>query len=281
MTITIRTIAEADLAVADAIQIAAYGTGSRAAQIRLYLKLQPDGWIIASLDGEPAGFGGIVSYGPLACVGLVSVVPALQRRGVAAAMMAYLLDWAAARGGPAIALDASNSGAPLYERLGFVDDEKTVVFVRDDCLSALREPVRAVPLQAGDIPDLVAFDVPIFGAARAAVFRHLLADLPGRAFVSRDSSGQVAGYLFAQPETIGPWAARTAADAEGLLAAALRLEFGSGPRVLAPGSNASAAPLLMRYGFSPRRSLRHMRLGGDGPLGQRNLLYGLASFAIG
>ena len=54
-----------------------------------------------------------------------------------------------------------------------------------------------------------------------------------------------------------------------------------GPGALVPSSNPDAAALLMRYGFSPQRSLRHMRLGGSGPVGLRERLYGLASFAIG
>jgi GNAT superfamily N-acetyltransferase len=281
MTITIRTITEADIDAADAIQAAAYGTGGRAALMRLYLKLQPDGWIIASADGVPAGFAGIVSYGLVAYVGLVSVLPAMQRRGIGQAMMVHLLEWARAHGGPAIVLDASAAGAPIYERLGFVDDEKTLVFVRDDCSALPDLSDRVVPFERDDIAAVAAFDAPIFGAARTAVFRHLLADLPGRAFVAREPGGQVAGYLFAQPKTIGPWAARTAADAERLLGAALRLGFEEGPRVLVPGSNVGAPRLLMRYGFSPQRTLRHMRLGGDGPFGQRAALYGLASFAIG
>lgn len=281
MTISIRTIDESDIDLADAIQAAAYGNGERRALIRMYQRLQPDGWIVASLDGEPAGFAGAIAYGPLGYVGLVSVLPALQRRGVAKAMMDYLLEWMRAHGDPVVALDASESGAPLYERLGFVDDEQTVVFVQDDCAALPRLSERVVSLLPADIPAVTAFDAPIFGAGRPAVFRYLLAEAPERAFVARDAGGAVSGYLFAQSGVIGPWAARTAAEAEGLLAAALRLDYAGPPRVLAPGSNGDAALLLMHYGFSPRRALRHMRLGGDGPVGQRTLLYGLTSFAIG
>lgn len=281
VTISIRTIAEGDLDLADAIQSAAYGGGDRRDLIQMYLRLQPDGWIVASLDGTPAGLAGITSYGSMAYVGLVSVLPELQRRGVARAMMDYLLDWARERGGPVVVLDASAAGAPLYERLGFVDDEKTNVFALDDCSALPPESPRVAPLLPADLPDVAAFDAPIFGAERLAVLRYLLGGAPERAFVARDAAGAVAGYLFAQVNAIGPWAARTAEDAEGLLAAALRLSFANGPRALVPGSNAGAALLLMRYGFSPRRTLRHMRLGGKGPMGQRARLYGLASFAIG
>jgi GNAT superfamily N-acetyltransferase len=281
MSVTIRTLTPADLDVADAIQAAAYGSGTRRAQLEMYLQLQPDGWILASLDGVPAGLAGATSYGALAHVGLVSVLPAMQRRGVAQAMMAYLLDWLASQGNPLVALDASPAGAPLYERLDFVDDDKTVVYLRDDCPTQPRVSERVAPMRQADLAEVAALDEPIFGAARVGVLRSLLGQVPDRAFVSRDARGEIDAYLFAQANTIGPWAARPGADCEGLLVAALRLDFDGPPRVLVPSSNATATPLLMAHGFSPRRSLRHMRRGGTGPVGRREMLYGLASFAIG
>jgi hypothetical protein len=136
-------------------------------------------------------------------------------------------------------------------------------------------------LNLADIPALTAFDTPIFGGERAAVFAAALAEAPERAFVARDSEGQISGYLFAQPQVLGPWAAHTPADAEALLAAALTLPFDGAIRTLTPGSNADAAKLLMRFGFSPRRILRRMRRGGATAVGRRSRLYGQASLAIG
>ena len=52
MTISIHTLTAADLDRADAIQQAAYGGGSRKDRLQLYLSLQPDGWLLATLDGE-------------------------------------------------------------------------------------------------------------------------------------------------------------------------------------------------------------------------------------
>jgi len=281
MTIDLRALTAADLDTADAILMAAYGGASRKQRLQSYLLLRPDGWILAHWDGMPAGVSGATHYGPTAYIGLVAVHPAYQRRGIAMAMMQHLLRWGAERGRPVLQLDASPAGAPLYERLGFVDDEKTVAFIQEDCARRPRLSERVSRLQASDISALAAFDTPIFGANRAAVFEILLSEAPERAFVARDDAGQICGYLFAQPATLGPWAARTAGDAEALLGAALQLTYQAGPYVLAPSSNANAGSLLLQYGFSPNRSLRHMRLGGEGPVGQHTLLYGLTSFAIG
>jgi len=279
--ITIRTLTEADLDIADAIMIPAYGVPrSRKRELRRYLALQPDGWLLALLDGEPAGLGGATDYGPFAYIGLMAVLPALQRRGIASAIMERLLAWIAARGCPTVLLDASTAGERLYEKLGFVDDDTVVQYAQDDCAARPRASQRVGPLAEADLAALETFDTPLFGASRAAVFATLRAEHPERAFVARDEAGALAGYLFAQPQTIGPWAARDPAVAEALLAAAVALDFEEAPRVLTPGANSHAAGLLLRYGFSPQRALRHMRNGGAIVAG-RDLIYGQVSYAIG
>jgi GNAT superfamily N-acetyltransferase len=281
MSISIHTLTAADLDRADAIQQAAYGGGSRKDRLQLYLSLQPDGWLLATLDGEPAGIAGGTNYGTVGHIGLVAVDPSKQRRGVALALMEQLLSWFDQHNCPLVQLDASDAGAPLYRKLGFVEDEKTLGFAQDDCALRPAQSERISRMSDEDLPALVAFDTPIFGGARASVFAAALAEAPERAFLARDSAGQISGYLFAQPQVLGPWAARTPADAEALLAAALTLPFEGAIRTLTPGSNADAAKLLMRYGFSPQRLLRRMRRGGAAAAGQRSLLYGQASLAIG
>ena len=120
MTISIHTLTAADLDRADTIQYAAYGGGSRKDRLQLYMSLQPDGWLLATLDGEPAGIAGGTNYGSVGHIGLVAVDPSKQRRGVALALMEHLLSWFAELRCPVIQLDASEAGAPLYRRLCFV-----------------------------------------------------------------------------------------------------------------------------------------------------------------
>jgi GNAT superfamily N-acetyltransferase len=279
--ITIRTLTDQDLDIADAIMVPAYGVPrSRKRDLRRYLALQPDGWLLALLDGQPAGMGGAIDYGAFAYIGLMAVLPALQRRGVASAIMERLLGWIAARGCPTALLDASPAGERLYEKLGFVDDDTVVQYIQDDCAVRPRPSAHVALLVETDLAALESFDTPIFGASRAAVFAAMRAEQPDRAFVARDQDGALAGYLFAQPQTIGPWAARDSTTAESLLAAALALDFEEAPRVLTPGANSQAAGLLLRYGFSPQRALRHMRR-GSAVSARRDVIYGQASYAIG
>jgi GNAT superfamily N-acetyltransferase len=91
MAIELHTLTAATLDAADAVLVAAYGGTSRRARLANYLRLQPGGWVLAEFDGAVAGVAGATNYGPFAYIGLVGVSPAYQRRGVALAMMHYLL----------------------------------------------------------------------------------------------------------------------------------------------------------------------------------------------
>jgi ribosomal protein S18 acetylase RimI-like enzyme len=87
MNASFRLCTEADLVVADDILVAAYQfKGSRKKLLYHYLSLQPDGWWLALVDGNPVGFGGAVDYGAFSSVGMLSVYPSWQRRGIGEAL---------------------------------------------------------------------------------------------------------------------------------------------------------------------------------------------------
>jgi hypothetical protein len=78
----------------------------------------------------------------------------------------------------------------------------------------------------------------------------------------------------------GPWMARDPASAERVLQAALSSTKSAMPVAVIPGANRAGIQILERYGFSFKRSCRHMqrRLAAER---QRTQTYGLISFAIG
>jgi len=282
--IVVRTMTEADIPAADAIGMAAYGRESRRAELARLLRSRPDGWLLAEVEGEPAGMVGATDFGPFAYVGQMGVLPAFQRRGIARALMERLLAWIDERGCPVTLLDASDAGYPLYAGMGFMVDDGVALLARVGAPTVdASAPGRARVdvMRLGDLAEVIAFDTPRFGADRGAVLAAYLADGVGRAFVARGERGEVRAFLFAQARMLGPWVAVTPEDAEAVLAHALALPFAGGPLVIAPEANGAALALLARYGFAAQRTLRHMRRGG-GPLLERRMhLYGQASFAIG
>src|SRR5262249_39901871 len=184
------------------------------------------------------GVGGVINWGSFPYRGWGGVLPGAGGRGIGQAVMEHILAWIRARRIPMALLDASLAGEPLYRRLGFVADDQSDVWQHTEPGSLL-QPSRAavIPLRPEDIPALIAFDRSHFGADRATVLAALLDEFPGRGCAIRDASNRITGFLFTQPDKLGPWVAATPTEAEQLLHYALSLPFSSGPNVLVPGAN--------------------------------------------
>lgn len=285
MSLAIQPLTDDLLDAADRVLMAAFRSPSRREELAFYRSLRPNGWLVATLDGVAAGLGGVTNYGPFAWLGLMAVDPAMQRRGIGQALVEALIVRARELGSPAVLLDASDAGAPVYARLGFVVDDRVRVYTRETQPVPMEgNPVvgrRVTPLTRDDLPALVEFDARSFGGSREALLAasfHLYAD---RIFATHDESGALTGYVVAQEQRLGPWVAAGPEAAEALLAHALTLQYVAPPSILVPTLNLDATELLERSGFSYARELRHMRYGGEPALQRRERLYGQASFAIG
>ena len=76
---------------------------------------------MALIDGEPVACAIVIDHAGDACVTAVATVPEHQGKGLAGHIVAELLSDARARGAGTGTLQASQAGAPVYERLGFID----------------------------------------------------------------------------------------------------------------------------------------------------------------
>jgi GNAT superfamily N-acetyltransferase len=260
----------------------AYGRPGRwQAEVETYRDLQPEGWFAArSSNGALVGMGGAINYGPFAWIGLMGVLPDRRRRGIAAAILAAILDWLREGRCPVAVLDASAAGQRLYERFGFVDSGRTSYFQRaSDARPAIAHEVR--PATRRDLDAIVAFDAARFGTERRALLEKFFVQFPQRTLLVHHRGGAIAGYAVANGTTIGPWIADSRDDADALLRAALAFPHKEAPVVLAPSINPHVADLLQRHGFAENRSLRHMVRGGPDPQPARFSIFGQASFATG
>lgn len=279
--LTIRPLTLADRDAAAALLALAFGPRSWHAAIRRHDALQPEGLLVAERAGQLLGMVSGMDYGAFAYIGMLATHPAAQRQGLARALMTALLAWLAERGCPIALLDATAAGAPLYTALGFADVAPSAVVARDAVPTRGLLPAAVERLTPDDLDALVACDAPIFGADRRALLAQLLAALPGRVLATRDALGNLTGYLVAQDQVLGPWAAQTPAVAERLLRAALTCPFAAPPQVFVPAESPSALALLAPYGFQVRRTLRHMQRGPRVRPGDRTALYGHLSFGLG
>ncbi|NNM05310.1 MAG: GNAT family N-acetyltransferase [Gemmatimonadetes bacterium] len=266
----------------DGIATSAFGPSEhRLSEIRRYLTLEPNYWLLATIQGDPVGVVGATDYGSFAYLGMMTVRREFQRKGTGGALFRRELEWLEELGLHRLRLDATEDGFPVYSRAGFEVFDEAVMFELSE------------PLVFGDIPDdvrvlkeedlgiLAEFDRPVFGGDRKQLFCALLQDFPGRAFASHDTSGDMTGFLFVQHKRIGPWVAQSPDDAEALLRSALALPFRGSPVAVALGLNPSSGELLDRFGFKPGRGSRHMQRGIPSIPGDRTCIYGQTSFAVG
>ncbi len=280
MNIAIRTLSATDIDTADRVNQAAFELPeSRAAEIGRYLEIQPDGWFVAEQAGVLLGMVGAVDYGKFAYIGMMAVLPEFQGRGIGRLLMEHILTWLDGRGRPAL-LDATEKGYPLYKKLGFVESDLGCVYALDQpvaCAAADRPVYR---LELADLDELVAYDTPLFGADRRKVLSVYLRDYPGEAIATRDEQGKISGYFIKREGGLRPWMASDPASAERLVQEALRTKLPGKPFVVIPGLNRTGMLLLERYGFSFKRSCRHMQRGSL-PRRQRTHIYSQISYAIG
>jgi ribosomal protein S18 acetylase RimI-like enzyme len=278
--ISVRSATLDDLFTLASITKEAYGGSALDIDtLELYFAIQPDGALLALHNNEAAGMVWIIDYQTFASIGVLGVLPKFQGQGIGRMLMEHAESWAKTRGISAFILDATYDGAKLYEKLGYRDEDTSyrMNLTRQKSYK-VAETIESATLR--DLPELLEFDQTIFGADRRKVLEVFLNEFAGRAFLSRDKQGRVAGFIIAQTSTIGPWVAVNAAVAEHLLQAVLNLELPEKSRVLLPNANREGLELLQRYGFENVRTLRHM-VKGNLSERQRQKMYGLARFALG
>ncbi len=259
----------------------AYGFSSRRSELELYLAAQPGGWFVI-VDGEEiVAVGGALAYGSFCWIGLVATDPARQRERFATKVSAHLIDWAHERGCTTIALDASQAGRPVYERLGFRVVGETVEL---SLPPAIADKPSSGPLRGSeDVEQLLALDRRVFGGDRARLLRALCLQENARCYFATNGD-EPAGYLFARKRLLGPGCARTDDVARDLVRAALADQdptSDTGERRLLLPIESRHLDALGRLGLPVERRLAHMRLGDPLLPGKRDELLAQTSYAAG
>jgi ribosomal protein S18 acetylase RimI-like enzyme len=240
------------------------------------IELEPEGCFALETDGQVVSTTTVVCYGrDLAWIGMVLTAPEYRGRGFARRLMQEALAYARAREVAWIKLDATDMGRPLYQSLGFQDEQIVERWVL--------EP-RQAPACAPEVSPFVLdeeLDRLAFGASRRAVLERLArweaVSLPG--------CGYAMGRPGSQAFYFGPCVCRTVDSARRLLEYFLARHAAETIFWDLLHSNPAALELARRFGFQPRRRLVRMSLRGREdaqPLGNRDeLVYALAGFEYG
>ena len=102
------------------------GWNQTEADLRRFLKLQPDGCFVAEVAGQVVGTVTAFIFGNVAWIAMVLVDPQYRKHGIGTALMTQAL---AVTGQRTVRLDATALGQPVYAKLGFVGEYELTRYV--------------------------------------------------------------------------------------------------------------------------------------------------------
>jgi GNAT superfamily N-acetyltransferase len=273
----LRPMTQADIPLGLRLSKAA-GWNQTAADWELLLRVSRVGSFVASWEGAEAGTVTTVSYGgklhwigkeagqsaqaSVHWIGMVLVAEAFQRRGIGAALLQVAIR--AVQGQGAVCLDSTPAGKPLYTQLGFQEVYGLARWLRPARLPLPRPEKHCRPLTPADLPGVLAYDHPVFGAERGEVLAALRQNAPGLAWAA-ECGGRLGGYCLGRRgrryTQIGPLAAERLEDARDLLLSAALTVSGEELIVDAPDDSPGWTQILGDLGFTVQRPFTRMRLG--------------------
>ncbi len=223
----------------------------------------------ATLGGRVIATAATLRYGAsFGWVGMVLVHPAAQGHGVGAALLQLATDSLADM--PAIRLDATPAGRPLYQKHGFIDE---CPLTRMEATSVRIDPARrtlAREMTPGELPEVVAMDRLAFGAPRDDLLEWMYDGAPEFALVA-ERGGNLCGYLLGrhgqQFEHLGPVIADDVGVAMDLTKACLARHRDQAFVIDVACQDEAWTRFLGSIGFHPQRPFVRMSRGGHAPFG--------------
>ena len=227
------------------------------------------GFGLSAADGSLVASIVVLPYGDaFAWMSMVLVSPQHRRLGYASRMLRRAIAYLQSQGLTAV-LDATPAGHEVYVQEGLRDcwgfqrysllEARPVSGWHDVSGLQLRRLVES------DWPQVLALDLPAFGASREALLRSLAARLPEAALVA-ERGGNICGYLLGrdgrEARQLGPLVAADLPAAQALLAHALE-------RVPAPlyldivDRHADLRSWALMQGFSVQRPFTRMVHGAE------------------
>jgi GNAT superfamily N-acetyltransferase len=232
------------------------GFGTQVARLLEYPRRSPNGAILVA-EGGGGGVSGVACVAAFATtgwIGALGVAPEARRRGLGAALTEAAVRWLRARGSQTVLLYATEAGRPVYDRLGFVTEERAVAWRG---VSGAAPPADLLRLTESDRARMGALDRLVTGERREAVLDTIL-PLAGVAVDGGDAG--LAGWAIASP-----WGAGTAiAAARPEIGVALMAAATAGPAagtLIVPDGNGAATDALHAWRFVRLNDALRMRLG--------------------
>ncbi len=252
---------------------------------RHLLKQNPQLCLVAEVEGEVVGTVTAAKFGSeLAWIGMMLVAEQMRGRGLSKSLLGEILR--RLEGCAAIKLDATPKGQPIYERLGFIK-ERTIHRLEATApvlTGMMHRGVAPERIQPGDLSNLVALDLEIYGVDRRALIQFCLESAPDRCWLVRQSNS-IRGFLLGRPGSrnhyLGPMEAESLDMAKSLLAVASQLGGPSGFVIDVPADQVDLMEWLVSGGFSLKRTLYRMHYRKNPGIGDETRQYAIAGPEFG
>ncbi len=282
-----RTLTKQDLADAMRLKTIAGWNQTEEDWIR-FLDMDPEGTFAACMGENVVATGSTVIYqGRVAWIGMILVDPEYRRLGIGTKMLHHCIAYLQSRNVPAIKLDATPMGQPVYEKIGFLAEygaarwegrgiEVPETPESDECL------IR--PLAADDAEALRQLDSPVFGADRTDLLLSCLKDHPecaGAVWQGDELAGFVLARIGTDAHHIGPLVARDSGVAGSLLYWAIKQRRRDRIFIDILTDNPLMSECLTLLGMKEQRPFLRMYLGENHYPGQPELVYAMAGPELG
>ena len=252
--LSIRPVCEGDLASSVKFNEEA-GWTDTAEDTRRLMRCEPQGFLIAELQGKPVGQIFSISYDKSGWIGFLVVLRKLRRQGIGSALIrkgiAYLKD----SNVQTISLEARPEYVSFYEQMGFESEFKTWKFRCVNKRASMVDKSNEHLMHNSDLREVSDLDSNLFSGDRSRVLEGILADNPDSCYVAR-YEGKLKGYVMCRPTRtgfrIGPWICDSQAPvtAQALLVSAMNsIPLGANISLSAPGTSKAGLSLLSKYGF--------------------------------
>ena len=260
---------------------AAEGWNPGLADAACFATVDPQGFFIGEIDGEPAAIISCVNYDArFSFLGFYIVRPDLRGRGYGMRIWNAAIAHAQAR---VIGLDGVVAQQENYKKSGFRLAYANVRYGGAVAAPPASAPAGVVALTEIPFAAVVADDAMVFPAPRAAFLRAWI-DTPGHVGRALVRDGKLAAWGVIRPSRtgrkIGPLVADNRAAAEAVLAALLKVA-GDGPVFLdVPSVNRDAVALAQDLGLAPVFETARMYTGAIPPL-RLERVFGVTTFELG
>lgn len=258
------------------------GWNQTSADWKRFLEASPEGCFVAVVDGLVCGTVATISYeNRFAWIGMVLVDPEYRGRGIGTMLLEKAIEHMDGLKIPAIKLDATPQGKPLYEKLAFSSEYEIERWTLRRTLSSAAQESSSSGRDSftpGMLKSIFMADQANFGADRASLLHSLHEDAP-QLTISVSHSSSLEGYAFGRQgsfaDHLGPWMASNATAARTIVETFLARSVREVVVVDCLNANSAAGNLLKSFGFSFSRPLTRMFRGANDHPGRPEAFCGI------